>query len=97
MRVAIHGNRIQAQRVKALGDFKAGRVGILVVTDIGARGLDLQQLPHVVNYELPMVPEDYVHRIGSTERAGETGQAISLVCVDEAPLLLRDRTGGEGS
>jgi ATP-dependent RNA helicase RhlE len=84
---AIHGNRSQSQRVKALGDFKAGRVGILVATDIAARGLDIEQLPHVVNYELPMVPEDYVHRIGRTGRAGETGQAISLVCVDEAPLL----------
>ena len=84
---AIHGNRSQAQRVKALADFKAGRVGILVATDLAARGLDIEQLPHVVNYELPMVPEDYVHRIGRTGRAGETGQAISLVCVDEAPLL----------
>ena len=84
---AIHGNRSQSQRVKALADFKSGRVGILVATDIAARGLDIEQLPHVVNFELPMVPEDYVHRIGRTGRAGETGQAISLVCVDETPLL----------
>jgi ATP-dependent RNA helicase RhlE len=84
---AIHGNKSQAQRVRALGDFKAGQVAILVATDLAARGLDIEQLPHVVNYELPMVPEDYVHRIGRTGRAGTVGQAISLVCVDEAPLL----------
>ncbi len=84
---AIHGNRSQSQRVKALEDFKSGRADILVATDIAARGLDIEQLPHVVNFELPMVPEDYIHRIGRTGRAGETGQAISLVCVDEAPLL----------
>jgi ATP-dependent RNA helicase RhlE len=84
---AIHGNKSQAQRVRALGDFKAGRVAILVATDIAARGLDIEQLPHVVNYELPMVPEDYIHRIGRTGRAGQDGEAISLVCVDEAPLL----------
>ena len=84
---AIHGNKSQNQRVKALDDFKAGRVGILVATDIAARGLDIEQLPTVVNYELPMVAADYVHRIGRTGRAGETGEAISLVCVDETPLL----------
>jgi ATP-dependent RNA helicase RhlE len=84
---AIHGNRSQSQRVKALSDFKEGRVAILVATDIAARGLDIEQLPHVVNFELPMVPEDYVHRIGRTGRAGIDGQAISLVCVDETPLL----------
>ena len=84
---AIHGNKSQAQRVRALGDFKAGRTAILVATDIAARGLDIEQLPHVVNFEMPMVPEDYVHRIGRTGRAGIDGQAISLVCVDEAPLL----------
>src|SRR5207253_7119139 len=84
---AIHGNKSQNQRVKALDDFKAGRVDILVATDVAARGLDIEQLPHVVNFELPMVPEDYVHRIGRTGRAGATGDAISLVCVDEAPLL----------
>jgi ATP-dependent RNA helicase RhlE len=73
--------------VKALSDFKEGRCAILVATDIAARGLDIEQLPHVVNFELPMVPEDYVHRIGRTGRAGVDGQAISLVCVDETPLL----------
>ncbi len=84
---AIHGNKSQSQRVRALTDFKEGRVAILVATDIAARGLDIEQLPHVVNFELPMVPEDYIHRIGRTGRAGTDGQAISLVCVDEAPLL----------
>ena len=84
---AIHGNKSQSQRVKALTDFKEGRVAILVATDIAARGLDIEQLPHVVNFELPMVPEDYIHRIGRTGRAGTDGQAISLVCVDETPLL----------
>ena len=84
---AIHGNKSQGQRVRALEDFKANRVAILVATDIAARGIDIEQLPHVVNYELPMVPEDYIHRIGRTGRAGIDGQAISLVCVDEAPLL----------
>ena len=84
---AIHGNKSQGQRVRALGDFKAGRVAILVATDIAARGLDIEQLPHVVNYELPMVAEDYVHRIGRTGRAGKDGEAISLVCVDERPLV----------
>ncbi len=84
---AIHGNRSQAQRVRALEDFKAGRVAMLVATDIAARGIDIEQLPTVVNYEMPMVAEDYVHRIGRTGRAGETGQAISLVCIDEAPLI----------
>jgi ATP-dependent RNA helicase RhlE len=84
---AIHGNKGQAQRVRALADFKAGRVTVLVATDIAARGLDIDALPHVVNYELPMVPEDYVHRIGRTGRAGVEGEAISLVCVDETPLL----------
>ncbi len=84
---AIHGNKAQAQRVRALADFKAGRVAVLVATDIAARGLDIDALPHVVNYEMPMVPEDYVHRIGRTGRAGAEGDAISLVCVDEGPLL----------
>jgi ATP-dependent RNA helicase RhlE len=84
---AIHGNKSQGQRVRALEDFKGGRVAILVATDIAARGIDIEQLPHVVNYELPMVPEDYIHRIGRTGRAGVDGQAISLVCIDEAPLL----------
>jgi ATP-dependent RNA helicase RhlE len=84
---AIHGNKSQGQRIRALDDFKAGRVGILVATDIAARGLDIEALPHVVNYELPMVASDYVHRIGRTGRAGVGGHAISLVCVDEAELL----------
>jgi ATP-dependent RNA helicase RhlE len=84
---AIHGNRSQPQRVRALNDFKAGRVDILVATDIAARGLDIDALPHVVNYELPMVPGDYIHRIGRTGRAGVDGIALSLVCVDEAKLL----------
>ena len=84
---AIHGNKSQGQRIKALGDFKNGRASILVATEVASRGLDIEELPHVVNYELPMVAEDYVHRIGRTGRAGSTGDAISLVCVDEAPLL----------
>ncbi len=84
---AIHGNKSQPQRVRALTDFKAGRVTLLIATEVAARGIDIEQLPHVVNYELPMVANDYVHRIGRTGRAGETGDAISLVCVDEAPLL----------
>ena len=84
---AIHGNKSQPQRVRALNDFKAGRVTLLIATEVAARGLDIEQLPHVVNYELPMVPSDYLHRIGRTGRAGITGDAISLVCVDEAPML----------
>ena len=84
---AIHGNKSQPQRVRALADFKAGRVLLLVATEVAARGLDIEALPHVVNYELPMVPSDYVHRIGRTGRAGVTGTAVSLVCIDEAPLL----------
>ncbi len=84
---AIHGNRSQNQRVRALSDFKAGHVAILVATEVAARGIDIEELPHVVNYELPMVPEDYLHRIGRTGRAGTMGDAISLVCVDETKLL----------
>jgi len=84
---AIHGNKSQPQRVRALADFKAGRVTLLIATEVAARGLDIEQLPHVVNYELPMVPNDYVHRVGRTGRAGVEGDAISLVCVDEAPML----------
>jgi ATP-dependent RNA helicase RhlE len=84
---AIHGNKSQGARTKALADFKAGRVRVLVATDIAARGLDIDKLPHVVNYELPHVPEDYVHRIGRTARAGLEGHAVSLVCVDENRLL----------
>ncbi|MFZ5654661.1 MAG: DEAD/DEAH box helicase [Pseudomonadota bacterium] len=84
---AIHGNKSQSARTKALADFKAGRVQALVATDIAARGLDIDQLPQVVNYELPQVAEDYVHRIGRTGRAGNTGSAVSLVCIDERKLL----------
>jgi ATP-dependent RNA helicase RhlE len=84
---AIHGNKSQSARTKALADFKKGEVRVLVATDIAARGLDIDQLPHVVNYELPNVPEDYVHRIGRTGRAGREGQAVSLVCVDEHEYL----------
>ena len=84
---AIHGNKSQAARVRALQDFKSGEVRVLVATDLAARGLDIAGLPYVVNYELPHVPEDYVHRIGRTARAGREGRAISLVCVDEHGLL----------
>ena len=84
---AIHGNKGQGARTKALRDFKAGKVRVLVATDIAARGLDIDKLPHVVNFELPHVPEDYVHRIGRTARAGQDGTAVSLVCVDELKLL----------
>jgi ATP-dependent RNA helicase RhlE len=84
---AIHGNKSQPQRIRALNDFKQGRVLLLIATEVASRGLDIEALPHVVNYELPMVPADYVHRIGRTGRAGITGKAVSLVCVDETPLL----------
>jgi len=84
---AIHGNKSQGARTKALAGFKNGDVRVLVATDIAARGLDINQLPHVVNFELPNVPEDYVHRIGRTGRAGNEGEAVSLVCVDEHKLL----------
>jgi ATP-dependent RNA helicase RhlE len=84
---AIHGNKSQGARTKALADFKSGKVRVLVATDIAARGLDIDQLPHVVNYELPNVAEDYVHRIGRTGRAGNEGEAMSLVCIDELKLL----------
>ena len=84
---AIHGNKSQGARTRALADFKAGTVRVLVATDIAARGIDIDKLPHVVNYELPNVPEDYVHRIGRTARAGREGHAVSLVCVDELKLL----------
>jgi ATP-dependent RNA helicase RhlE len=87
--MAIHGNKSQGARTKALADFKSGELRVLVATDIAARGIDIDQLPHVVNFELPNVPEDYVHRIGRTGRAGASGEAISLVCVDEE-LFLRD-------
>jgi len=84
---AIHGNKSQGARTKALANFKAGVVRVLVATDIAARGIDIDKLPHVVNFELPNVPEDYVHRIGRTARAGQEGHAVSLVCVDELKLL----------
>ena len=84
---AIHGNKSQAARTRALAGFKQGEVRVLVATDIAARGLDIDQLPHVVNYELPNVSEDYVHRIGRTGRAGKTGEAMSLVCQEEMKLL----------
>jgi ATP-dependent RNA helicase RhlE len=84
---AIHGNKSQGARTRALAEFKAGKVRVLVATDIAARGLDIDQLPHVVNYELPNIAEDYVHRIGRTGRAGNEGEAMSLVCVDELKLL----------
>jgi ATP-dependent RNA helicase RhlE len=87
--VALHGNKSQNNRTRALADFKAGTVEVMVATDIAARGIDIDQLPHVVNYDLPNVPEDYIHRIGRTGRAGADGEAISLVCVDER-VFLRD-------
>jgi ATP-dependent RNA helicase RhlE len=85
--MAIHGNKSQGARTKALAGFKDGSVRVLVATDIAARGIDIDQLPQVVNYELPNVPEDYVHRIGRTGRAGASGQALSLVMQEELPLL----------
>ena len=84
---AIHGNKSQGARTRALSQFKSGKTRVLVATDIAARGLDISQLPHVVNYELPNVAEDYIHRIGRTGRAGNEGEAMSLVCVDEMGLL----------
>ena len=84
---AIHGNKSQGARTRALTQFKAGKVRVLVATDIAARGIDIDQLPHVINFELPNVAEDYVHRIGRTGRAGAEGEAISLVSADEAKLL----------
>jgi ATP-dependent RNA helicase RhlE len=85
--MAIHGNKSQTARTKALADFKKGELQVLVATDIAARGIDIDQLPHVVNFEMPNVPEDYVHRIGRTGRAGTPGEAISLVSVDENGFL----------
>jgi ATP-dependent RNA helicase RhlE len=84
---AIHGNKSQGARTKALADFKQGGVRVLVATDIASRGLDIEQLPHVVNFDLPNVAEDYVHRIGRTGRAGANGHAVSLVSIDEKQLL----------
>jgi len=83
----LHGNKSQGARTLALANFKNGKIAVLVATDIAARGLDIDQLPHVVNFELPNVPEDYVHRIGRTGRAGASGEALSLVCQDEIKLL----------
>jgi len=83
----IHGNKSQSARNRALGDFKAGRVNVLVATDLAARGLDIVQLPLVVNFDLPLVPEDYIHRVGRTGRAGLTGRAVSLVSAADEPLL----------
>jgi ATP-dependent RNA helicase RhlE len=85
--LAIHGNKSQSARTRALAEFKDQTLQVLVATDIAARGIDIDQLPHVVNFDLPNVPEDYVHRIGRTGRAGAEGEAVSLVCVDEHQLL----------
>lgn len=85
--LAIHGNKSQSARTRALSEFKSNTLQVLVATDIAARGIDIDQLPHVVNFDLPNVPEDYVHRIGRTGRAGANGEAVSLVCVDEKQLL----------
>ena len=85
--LAIHGNKSQAARTRTLAKFKDGSLQVLVATDIAARGIDITDLPHVINFELPNVPEDYVHRIGRTGRAGMDGEASSLVCVDEHKLL----------
>ena len=83
----IHGDLNRGARAKSLALLKSGKTQVLVATDIAARGIDIDQLPHVVNYELPNVPEDYVHRIGRTGRAGQSGEAVSLVCIDEHKLL----------
>ena len=85
--VAIHSDRSQPERTKALEGFKNGEIRVLVATDVAARGLDIEDLPVVVNFELPWNPQDYIHRIGRTGRAGATGEAISLVCMDEVDLL----------
>jgi ATP-dependent RNA helicase RhlE len=84
---AIHGNKSQNARIRALEDFKEGKVKVLVATDIAARGIDIIELPHVVNYDLPHVPEDYIHRIGRTGRAGSSGEAFSLIGAEDRPLL----------
>jgi ATP-dependent RNA helicase RhlE len=85
--VAIHSDRSQPERIRALEGFRNGEIRVLVATDVAARGLDIEELPHVVNFELPWNPQDYVHRIGRTGRAGLTGDAISLVSIDEVDLL----------
>ena len=84
---AIHGNKSQSRRTRSLADFKRGEMRVLVATDIAARGLDIEELPHVVNFDLPHVPEDYVHRIGRTGRAGCTGEAVSLVSAEDQGLM----------
>ncbi len=84
---AIHGNKSQSHRTRTLADFKRGELRVLVATDIAARGLDIEELPHVVNFDLPHVPEDYVHRIGRTGRAGAEGEAVALVCAEDKPLM----------
>jgi ATP-dependent RNA helicase RhlE len=89
---AIHSNKSQSIRTRTLAEFKRGELRVLVATDVAARGLDIERLPHVVNYELPQVPEDYVHRIGRTGRAGEAGEALSLVCPEEQPRLVAIET-----
>ena len=86
--MALHGNKSQTARTQALAGFKSGEIRALVATDIAARGIDIEDLPHVVNYEIPNVPEDYVHRIGRTGRAGKEGQAVSLVCLDEEGFMM---------
>jgi len=86
--MALHGNKSQSARTQALEGFKTGQIRALVATDIAARGIDIDDLPHVVNYEIPNVPEDYVHRIGRTGRAGREGQAVSLVCMDEEGFMM---------
>jgi ATP-dependent RNA helicase RhlE len=86
--LALHGNKSQSARTQALEGFKSGQIRALVATDIAARGIDIDDLPHVVNYEIPNVPEDYVHRIGRTGRAGREGQAVSLVCMDEEGFMM---------
>jgi ATP-dependent RNA helicase RhlE len=85
--LAIHGNKSQGARTRALGEFKSGSLRVLVATDIAARGIDINELPVVVNFELPQVAEDYIHRIGRTGRAGASGHAVALVCIDEKGLL----------
>ena len=86
--MALHGNKSQGARTQALAGFKSGEIRALVATDIAARGIDIDELPHVVNYEIPNVPEDYVHRIGRTGRAGNSGEAVSLFCLDEEGFLM---------
>jgi ATP-dependent RNA helicase RhlE len=85
--LAIHGNKSQGARTRALAEFKSAKLQVLVATDLAARGLDIEQLPHVVNFDLPNVPEDYVHRIGRTGRAGASGEAVSLVSPEEMGYL----------